>query len=216
VKGKMVPDAEVIAAQSAGQPVISVDTKKKELIGNFKNGGTDYRPKGDLLDVNVQDFKDKELGKVVPHGVYDPTTNAGWVSVGITHDTAEFAVQSIRTWLDRIGRPRYTICGSFRPKLRAHDRRDRARAPVIQRRLARLLMVSTWTPLQAPPRGVATPRAQRRDIASRHCQSARRRGGTQHGRGAYSAGTRARQRQHDMLPGQHRQAAINQLLKFVD
>jgi len=101
-------NAQVIAAQSAAQPVISVDTKKKELIGNFKNGGMDYRPKGDPLDVNVHDFKDKELGKVVPHGVYDPTTNAGWVSVGITHDTAEFAVQSIRTWLDRIGRPRYT------------------------------------------------------------------------------------------------------------
>jgi hypothetical protein len=65
-------------------------------------------PKGDPLDVNVHDFKDKELGKVVPHGIYDPTTNAGWVSVGITHDTAEFAVQLIRTWLDRIGRPRYT------------------------------------------------------------------------------------------------------------
>jgi hypothetical protein len=101
-------NAQVIAAQSAGQPVISVDTKKKELIGNFKNGGTDYRPKGNPLDVNVHDFKDKELGKVVPHGIYDPTTNAGWVSVGITHDTAEFAVQSIRTWLDRIGRERYT------------------------------------------------------------------------------------------------------------
>jgi hypothetical protein len=101
-------NAQVIAAQSAGQPVISVDTQKKELIGNFKNGGTDYRPKGDPLNVNVHDFQDKELGKVVPHGIYDPTTNAGWVSVGITHDTAEFAVQSIRTWLERIGRPRYT------------------------------------------------------------------------------------------------------------
>jgi Rhodopirellula transposase DDE domain len=101
-------NAQVIAAQSAAQPVISVDTKKKELIGNFKNGGTDYRPKGDPLNVNVHDFQDKELGKVVPHGIYDPTTNAGWVSVGITHDTAEFAVQSIRTWLERIGRPRYT------------------------------------------------------------------------------------------------------------
>jgi hypothetical protein len=101
-------NAQVIAAQSAAQPVISVDTKKKELIGNFKNGGADYRPKGGPLEVNVHDFKDKELGKVVPHGVYDPTTNVGWVSVGITHDTAEFAVQSIRTWLDRIGRPRYT------------------------------------------------------------------------------------------------------------
>ena len=101
-------NAAVLAAQAAGQPVISVDTKKKELIGNFKNGGTDYRPKGDPLGVNVHDFKDKELGKVVPHGIYDPTANAGWVSVGVDHDTAEFAVQSIRTWLERIGRPRYT------------------------------------------------------------------------------------------------------------
>ena len=101
-------NAQVIAAQSAAQPVISVDTKKKELIGNFKNGGTDYRPKGHPLDVNVHDFKDKELGKVVPHGVYDPTTNVGWVSVGITHDTAEFAVASIRTWLERVGRARYS------------------------------------------------------------------------------------------------------------
>ncbi len=100
-------NAQVTAAQAAGQPVISVDTKKKELIGNFKNGGSDYRPKGDPEDVNVHDFKDKELGKVVPHGVYDPTANAGWVSLGINHDTAEFAVQSIRTWLHRIGRRRY-------------------------------------------------------------------------------------------------------------
>ena len=101
-------NAQVIAAQATGQPVISVDTKKKELIGNFKNGGSDWRPKGDPIGVNVHDFKDKELGKVVPHGIYDPTANAGWVSLGITHDTAEFAVQSIRTCLDQIGRPRYT------------------------------------------------------------------------------------------------------------
>src|ERR1700693_5261077 len=101
-------NAQVIADRSASQPVISVDTKKKELIGNFKNGGMDYRPKGCPLDVNVHDFKDKELGKGGPPGIYDPATNVGWVSVGITHDTAEFAVQSIRTWLDRIGRPRYT------------------------------------------------------------------------------------------------------------
>ena len=97
----------MLAAQAAGQPVISVDTKKKELVGNFKNGGTDYRPKGDPRSVKVHDFEDKELGKVVPYGVYDLTANAGWVSVGITHDTAEFAVQSIRPWLDRMGRQRY-------------------------------------------------------------------------------------------------------------
>jgi DDE family transposase len=89
-------NAKVIAAQAKGQPVISVDTKKKELIGNFRNGGTDYRPKGDPLRVKVHDFEDKKLGKVVPYGVYDVTANAGFVSVGITSDTAEFAVQSIR------------------------------------------------------------------------------------------------------------------------
>ena len=89
-------NAKVIAAQAQQQPVISVDTKKKELIGNFKNGGTDYRPKGAPLRVNVHDFEDKKLGKVVPYGVYDMTANAGFVSVGITSDTAEFAVQSIR------------------------------------------------------------------------------------------------------------------------
>ena len=100
-------NAKVLAAQTAGQPVISVDTKKKELIGNYKNGGTDYRPKGDPRRVKVHDFEDKELGKVVPYGVYDVTANAGFVSVGITSDTAEFAVASIRCWLDRMGRQRY-------------------------------------------------------------------------------------------------------------
>ena len=99
--------AKVIAAQAQQQPVISVDTKKKELVGNFKNGGTDYRPKGDPQRVNVHDFEDKKLGKVVPYGVYDVTANTGFVSVGITSDTAEFAVQSIRCWLERMGRQRY-------------------------------------------------------------------------------------------------------------
>src|SRR5246500_1119330 len=100
-------NSKVIAAQAQQQPVISVDTKKKELIGNFKNGGTDYRPKGNPQRVNVHDFEDKKLGKVVPYGVYDVTANAGFVSVGITSDTAEFAVQSIRCWLERMGRQRY-------------------------------------------------------------------------------------------------------------
>lgn len=100
-------NAKVVAAQAAGQPVISVDTKKKELIGNFKNGGSDYRPTGNPRRVNVHDFEDKELGKVVPYGVYDVTANAGFVSVGITSDTAEFAVHSIRCWLERMGRERY-------------------------------------------------------------------------------------------------------------
>src|SRR6202521_4512999 len=100
-------NAKVIAAQAVGQPVISVDTKKKELIGNYKNGGTDYRPKGDPRRVKVHDFEDKKLGKVVPYGVYDVGANAGWVSVGITSDTAQFAVASIRRWLDAMGRQRY-------------------------------------------------------------------------------------------------------------
>ena len=100
-------NAKVVAAQAAGQPVISVDTKKKELIGTYKNGGTDYRPKGCPRRVNVHDFQDKQLGKVVPYGVYDVGANAGWVSVGITSDTAEFAVATIATWLARMGRPRY-------------------------------------------------------------------------------------------------------------
>jgi hypothetical protein len=100
-------NTKVVAAQAAGQPVISVDTKKKELVGNYKNGGSDYRPKGDPQRVNVHDFVDKELGKAVPYGVYDVAANAGFVSVGITSDTAEFAVEAIRSWLERMGRQRY-------------------------------------------------------------------------------------------------------------
>ena len=95
-------NAKAIAAQAARQPVISVDTKKKELIGNYKNGGTDYRPKGDPQRVKVHDFEDKELGKVVPYGVYDVGANAGWVSVGITSDTAQFG-QGITAFEEREG-----------------------------------------------------------------------------------------------------------------
>jgi len=101
-------NANVVAAQANHQPVISVDTKKKELIGNFKNGGSDWRPKSSPSRVNVHDFVDKELGKAAPYGVYDVTANAGFVSVGISSDTAEFAVESIRCWLDRMGRQRYS------------------------------------------------------------------------------------------------------------
>jgi len=100
-------NAKVCAALAARQPVISVDTKKKELVGNYRNGGTDYRPKGDPNRVKVHDFEDKELGKVVPYGVYDIAANSGWVSVGITHDTAEFAVSAIGLWLEKMGRKRY-------------------------------------------------------------------------------------------------------------
>jgi hypothetical protein len=100
-------NAKVVTAQAQGQPVISVDTKKKELVGNYKNGGSDYRPKGDPRRVNVHDFVDKELGKAVPYGIYDIADNTGLVSLGITSDTAEFAVEAIRTWLGRMGRQRY-------------------------------------------------------------------------------------------------------------
>ena len=100
-------NAKILEAQARGQPVISVDTKKKELIGNYKHGGTEYRPAGDPLRVKVHDFIDKELGKVAPYGIYDVTANAGFVSLGITCDTAEFAVQAIRTWIARIGSARY-------------------------------------------------------------------------------------------------------------
>jgi len=89
--------------QGEHQPVISVDTKKKELIGNFRNVGRELRPKKDPILVNVYDFKDKELGKVNPYGVYDITNNEGWVNVGIDHDTASFAVESIRRWWNIMG-----------------------------------------------------------------------------------------------------------------
>jgi hypothetical protein len=100
-------NSQVTALQAAGQPVISVDTKKKELIGDYKNGGSDYRPAGCPDQVNVHDFVDKELGKVAPYGIYDMAANAGWVSVGIDHDTAAFAVNSIRRWYEAVGRVRY-------------------------------------------------------------------------------------------------------------
>jgi transposase len=93
--------------QVAGDPVISVDTKKKELVGDFKNGGREWRPAGDPEQVRVHDFIDPELGKVAPYGVYDVAANQGWVSVGIDHDTAEFAVESIRRWWKEMGHPRY-------------------------------------------------------------------------------------------------------------
>jgi Rhodopirellula transposase DDE domain len=100
-------NAKVLAAQAAGQPVISVDTKKKELVGNYRNGGSDYRPKGNPVPVKVHDFEDKQKGKVAPYGIYDMSANEGFVSVGVTADTAAFAVQSIRTWRERMGLARY-------------------------------------------------------------------------------------------------------------
>lgn len=97
----------VTAFQQRGDPVISVDTKKKELIGNYKNNGKEWLPQGQPTDVKVYDFVDKELGKAIPYGVYDISKNKGFVSVGIDHDTAEFAVETIRRWWKGIGHVAY-------------------------------------------------------------------------------------------------------------
>lgn len=116
IEGKQHPDRDaqfqhisrrVKAFQRAGQPAISVDTKKKETLGKMKNPGRTYRKKGDPEKVKTHDFPDKELGKAVPYGVYDLAHNEAGVSVGISHDTAEFAVASIRRWWERLGRKRY-------------------------------------------------------------------------------------------------------------
>jgi hypothetical protein len=100
-------NATVQAAIAAGQPAISVDTKKKELVGDFKNGGRELRRQGRPEKVRVHDFKIPELGKVAPYGVYDIAANHGWVSVGVDADTAAFAVESIRRWWTKLGRARY-------------------------------------------------------------------------------------------------------------
>jgi transposase len=91
----------------AGQPVISVDTKKKELVGDFSNKGREYQPAGEPVRVNVHDFVDKELGRAVPYGIYDLINDEGWVSVGDSADTATFAVEAIRRWWNEMGRARF-------------------------------------------------------------------------------------------------------------
>lgn len=100
-------NACVKSAMAENQPVISVDTKKKELVGDFKNNGREWRPKGCPEEVRVHDFLIKELGRAIPYGVYDLAANTGWVSVGIDHDTAVFAVNTIRRWWQEIGSIRY-------------------------------------------------------------------------------------------------------------
>jgi hypothetical protein len=100
-------NGQVEAALQNRQPVISVDTKKKELVGDFKNAGREWQPKGKPVNVRVHDFIDPALGKAAPYGVYDLAANQGWVSIGIDHDTAEFAVESIRRWWRQMGHPLY-------------------------------------------------------------------------------------------------------------
>jgi Rhodopirellula transposase DDE domain len=116
IEGNQSPDrdeqfehinATVSAALARGEPVISVDTKKKELVGPYKNGGKEWNPAGQPEEVNVHDFVDPELGRASPYGVYDIGADQGWVSVGTDHDTAAFAVQTIRRWWLAMGQPRY-------------------------------------------------------------------------------------------------------------
>ena len=98
---------QAAAHLAAGNPVISVDAKKKENVGEFRNGGREWQPQGSPEPVNVHDFIDKELGKVTPYGIYDVAANAGWVSVGTDHDTAAFAVATIARWWQVVGQPAY-------------------------------------------------------------------------------------------------------------
>jgi hypothetical protein len=116
IEGKSHPDRDaqfqhinrrVKAYQRQGQPVVSVDTKKKELVGRYRNGGREWQPKGRPEEVKVHDFIDKELGKAIPYGVYDLAADTGWVSVGVDHDTAEFAVEALRRWWQRMGSRAY-------------------------------------------------------------------------------------------------------------
>jgi transposase len=96
-------NAQVTAALAAGQPVVSVDAKKKELVGLYKNGGQEWQPQGQPEPVNVYDFVDKRVGKAIPYGIYDVGRNAGWVNVGQDHDTAQFAIESLRRWWQTVG-----------------------------------------------------------------------------------------------------------------
>jgi Rhodopirellula transposase DDE domain len=102
-------DARVRDFRRRGQPAVSVDTKKKELVGDFKNGGREWRPRREPEPVRVHDFLDKALGKAIPYGVYDLAANQGWVSVGTDHDTAEFAAATIRRWWGQMGLPLYPL-----------------------------------------------------------------------------------------------------------
>jgi hypothetical protein len=99
--------AQIDDHRAAGDPVLSIDTKKKENIGNYKNNGREYRPAGDPQRVNDHDFPNADLGKAIPYGLYDVAANSGWVSVGTDHDTAQFAIATLRTWWNKIGKDTY-------------------------------------------------------------------------------------------------------------
>jgi hypothetical protein len=104
---------QVRRLQKRGQPVVSVDTKKKELVGDFKNPGQEWRPQGEPEEVRVHDFQDPELGKAIPYGVYDLVNNQGWVSVGIHRDTAQFAARTIQRWWESMGTKRFPRAGEL-------------------------------------------------------------------------------------------------------
>jgi hypothetical protein len=148
-------NAQVSAALADDQPAISVDTKKKELVGDFKNGGREYRRHGDPEAVRVHDFLIKQLGRAVPYGVYDIAANTGWVSVGIDHDTAAFAVNSIRRWWQTLGR-------ALSERHQAADHRRRRR----QQRLARPVVEAR----AAEPRRRSRPRYRGPSPAARNQQ----------------------------------------------
>ena len=123
-------------ALAAGEPAISVDTKKKELVGDFKNAGREWRPQGSPEEVRVHDFVIPELGRAVPYGVYDIADNAGWVSVGIDHDTAAFAANAIRRWWKLMGRERYP--NATQPAdHRRWRRQQRLARPIVEGRAAK-------------------------------------------------------------------------------
>ena len=125
------PRRRAKAFQRQGQPVVSVDTKKKELVGQFRTGGREWHPQGQPEEVEVYDFAKKDLGKVIPYGVYDQTTNAGWVSVGIDHDTAEFAVETLRRWWRKMGSKVYP-CAAAALDYGRRGRLQWASVPVVE------------------------------------------------------------------------------------
>ena len=118
------------AALAADEPAISVDTKKKELVGDFKNAGREWRPKGEPEEVRVHDFLIRGKGRAVPYGIYDIGENAGWVSVGVDHDTASFAVNAIRRWWQLMGARPLSRCQASHHHRRWRWQQWRAAAPV--------------------------------------------------------------------------------------
>ncbi len=169
-------NARVSEFIAAGEPVVSVDAKKKELVGEFKNGGREYQPAGSPVPVNVHDFMDNNLGKAIPCGIYDLAANAGWVSVGTDHDTSAFAVATLRTWWNTLGARRYPqarqllICadsgGSNGNRTRAWKIELAAFAAETGLEVTVCHLppgTSKWNKIEGAPRGAAVNRAGVKD-----------------------------------------------------